>query len=85
MMVVIRFSRYKPTIPELQVKTPITAVARRGDEVEIEFDGDPSPQELEEIAQRLGLPKIKIVQEKKLIRRVPKPKKIVFVPKKTKR
>ena len=76
-MVVIRFSKYRANKPDLEIKTPILDIARRGDEVEIEFDGMPSNQELKEIARRLGLPKIEITS-RRLIRKRIEPKKIVL-------
>jgi len=81
-MMIVRFSRYKPNKPDLEINTPILRISKLGDIVEIEFDGTPSMQELEEIARRLGLPKIETIQESRLIRHHVKPKKIVFVPRK---
>jgi len=81
-MVVVRFRKYRPNKRDLEVQTPILRVVKLGDEVEIEFDGSPSPAELEEIARRLSSYKTEMAT-KKLIRDHPHPQKIVFVPRKS--
>jgi len=81
-MVVVRFSKYRANKLDLEVKTKIKRIARRGDEVEIEFEGNPSGAELLEIARRLGLHKIETVageKMRKLLRsRLPEPRRTVI-------
>ena len=82
-MVVVRFGRYEANKRDLEVKTRIKMIAKRGHEVEIEFDGNPSDAELLEIARRLGLYKIEVLagkKERRLIRELPpKPKRVVIM------
>jgi len=58
---IVRFRKPK-TLDEIMRTTKIVSVWRKGDEVEIEFDGTPTPNELREIAQLLGLPIIEEIQ-----------------------
>ena len=58
---IVKFRKPK-TLDELVRTTKIISVWRKGDEIEIEFDGTPTPNELREIAQLLGLPIVEPIQ-----------------------
>ena len=65
---IVKFRKYGITRKELQVETPIIRILRKGDEVEIEFNGKPSLTELREIARRLGLPHFEIEPKESRLR-----------------
>ena len=58
---IVRFRKPK-TLDEIMRTTKIVSIWRKGDEIEIEFDGTPTPKELREMAELLGLPIIEPIQ-----------------------